>query len=209
VPTSPRLRGFARQLASAAPPSAECKRLLAQLRERCPGLLPPDPLATGAVGPEIAVSREDVQKLLLEAARQGSASEVVWVQGDSELIVSVGKVTVALEPGLIVITIPVRCDQIDGANIVVPFAVGDAERPAGMIVATEGRPRGPALIVDAWGEALVAFAWDLLLTITTAVADVSGADVDGAGLIPAAITATRDGVRVLTMARHPFDRNMR
>ena len=163
----------------------------------------------GGRGPEIPVSREDLQKLLLEAARQGSASEVVWVQGDSELIVSVGKVAVALEPGLIVITIPVRCDQIDRANIVVPFAVGDAERPAGMIVATEDRPRGPALIVDAWGEALLAFAWDLVMTLTTAVADASGADVDGAGLIPAALTASSDGIRVLTMARHAFDRNMR
>ena len=34
----------------------------------------------------------------------------------------------------------------------------------------------------------------------------AGKDVDGAGLIPASLTATADGVRILTMARHTFDR---
>ena len=75
-----------------------------------------------------------------------------------------------------------------------------------MLVATEDRPRGPAIIVDAWGDALVAFAWDVLLTVATAVADASGNDTDGAGLIPAALTASPDGLRVLTMSRHAFDR---
>jgi hypothetical protein len=75
-----------------------------------------------------------------------------------------------------------------------------------MLVATEERPRGPAVIVDAWGDALVAFAWDVLLTVATAVADASGSDKDGAGLIPAALTASPEGLRILTMSRHGFDR---
>ena len=200
------LRGLARQLVSAAPPSAECKRLLQQLRDRCPNLLPPDPLPPGTVGAEIPLTKNDVQVLVLEAARHGTATEVVWTQGESELVVTVGKVAVAIDRGLVTVSIPVSSDQTGAALIVVPFAVGDDEHPAGMLVATEERPRGPAIIVDAWGDALVAFAWDVLLTVATAVADASGSDKDGAGLIPAALTASPDGLRVLTMSRHAFDR---
>jgi hypothetical protein len=38
------------------------------------------------------------------------------------------------------------------------------------------------------------------------IADATGRDVDGAGLIPVALRATDAGIAVLTMARHPFDR---
>jgi len=75
-----------------------------------------------------------------------------------------------------------------------------------MICTTEERPRGPAAIVDAWGDALIAFAWRLLLTVAARVAAQSGTDLDRAGLIPAAIRATKDGVVLLPMARHTFDR---
>ena len=204
-----RLHDLARQVVNVPPPSAECRRLLQQLRKRCPDLLPPDPLPSGSVGAEIPLTRADVQRLVLAAAQQGAGKEVVWTNGDSELVVTVGKVTVALDRGLVTVSIPVRCDQMTGAVVAVPFAVGDVDHPAGMIVAAEERPRGPALIVDAWGEALVAFAWKVLLTVATAVAEASGNDEDGAGLIPAALTASPDALRVLTMSRHAFDRNTR
>jgi hypothetical protein len=209
MPTDRPLRHVARQVINARPPTEACRRLLQQLRARCPTLLPPDPLPPGSVGAEVPLTRADVQRLVLSAASHRTGREVVWTSGDSELLVRAGKVTVVLDRGLITVNIPVSCDQINAAVVAVPFAVGDPEHPAGMIVATEERPRGPALIVDAWGEALLAFAWNVLLTVTTAVAEASGTDQDGAGLIPAALTATPDGLRVLTMARHTFDRNVR
>jgi hypothetical protein len=57
-----------------------------------------------------------------------------------------------------------------------------------------------------WGEALTALAWQALLGVSSALAAESGRDVDGAGLIPVALTATKDGLQILTMARHAFDR---
>jgi hypothetical protein len=75
-----------------------------------------------------------------------------------------------------------------------------------MLVATEETPRGPDAIITVWSESLIAFAWKTLLTVVTQVAAATGKDQDGAGLIPAALTATPDGVRILTMARHSFDR---
>ena len=52
-----RLRELAREAirvrttrATSREPSEQCKRLLAQLRKNCPGLIPPDPLRAGELG---------------------------------------------------------------------------------------------------------------------------------------------------------------
>ena len=123
-----------------------------------------------------------------------------------ELLVIVAKVQVRIDRGVIVVVIPVSCDQTPEAAIEVGFAVGDDSRPAGMLAVAEDRPRGPAAVVDLWGDALTGFAWQVVLSVTTGVANATGEDVDRAPLVPAAITASPNGLRVLTMARHTFDR---
>ena len=90
----------------------------------------------------------------------------------------------------------------------VRFAVGSDALPAGLLASTDQRPFGPPEIVDVWGEALIAFAWQMVLTTMTKLADAAGRDVDGAGLIPASLRATDAGIAVLTMARHSFDRRV-
>jgi hypothetical protein len=134
---------------------------------------------------------------------------VVWSLGGSELIVIVAKVQVRVDRGIVVLVIPVSCDQIPGAAIEVGFAVGDDSRPAGLLAVTEDRPRGPAAVVDLWGDALTGYAWQVMLSVTTGLAGATGEDDDRAPLVPAAITASPDGLRVLTMARHTFDRVVR
>ena len=193
--------------------SDECARLLKQLQTRCPGVLPAKPLEPGAVGPEIPLSHDEVQKLASVAAITAAglpmgadAGQVVWSQGGNELLVMLAKVAIHVDHGIALVDIPVSCDQQAEGRITVAFAVGDDRRPAGMLAVTEDRPRGPRIVVDVWGESLTAFAWQVLLTVSTAVAGSAGDDVDGAPLIPAGLTATGDGLRILTMARHPFDR---
>lgn len=191
---------------AAAPVTEECRRLLALLRQRCPGLVPPDPLNHGSVGPELTLKREEVSRLVTAAALDGGPTAVVWARDDSELIVHVGKVSVQLGAGLVLVTIPVQCTEARTALVQVPFAVGDDKRPAGLLVATEERPRGPAAVVDVWGDALAAFAWKALLAMAAGVSAAAGTDESGAGLIPAALTANADVLRVQTMARFAFDR---
>jgi hypothetical protein len=140
------------------------------------------------------------------AATASGQREIVWVDGDNELFVLAARVKVTLDEGIVLITIPVRCDEVGAASVEVPFAVGAERHPAGMLAATEDRPRGPDAIVDVWGEALIAFAWEVLLSMAFGVADVSGTDDDGAGLIPLALVSSRETLRVATIARHPFDR---
>jgi hypothetical protein len=182
------------------------KSLLKAITRRSPQLASPDPLPPGAVGPELLLAAADVQRLLTAAAMEGNQGMQVWGEDDSELLVHTDKVRVELDDGLVVITTPVFCDQTGDALIQVPFAVGGKEQPAGMVIATEERPRGPAQIVDLWGEALTAFAWRILMAVTTKIAFESGVDQDREGLIPASLTASREGLSILTMARHTFDR---
>lgn len=193
--------------------SDECARLLKQLQTRCPGVLPDKPLEPGAVGPEIPLSHDELQKLASVAVVTAAglptgtdAGQVVWSQGGNELLVILAKVAVHVDHGIALVDIPVSCDQEADGHITVAFAVGDDHRPAGMLAVTEDRPRGPRVVVDVWGESLTAFAWQVLLTVSTAVAGSAGEDVDGAPLIPVGLAATGEGLRILTMARHAFDR---
>jgi hypothetical protein len=192
--------------AAAGPPSDECKRLLAELRKRCPGLIPPDPLGAGQVGPEIPIDPKSAVALVQSALKPARGETILLRDGDNELLVDVAKIDLRFADGLIIVAIPVRCDQVRRAIVQVPFAVGSAKRPAGLIAATESAPRGPVLVTEIWGEALTALAWQALVGVAAALAAESGRDVDSAGLIPVGLRATENGLQILTMARHAFDR---
>ena len=200
---------------SFAPPITEFARtpiatlideLLTQRAGGTTPLAPPKPLPAGTVGTLVPVPAQSFQQIFTAVATQGNQGSQIWVQDGSELMVMTGKATATLDDGIVLITIPVSCDQAQGVSIQVAFAVGGGNQPAGMVAATEDRPRGPAVIVDVWGDALMAFAWRVLMTVATRVAGQSGVDEDGAGLVPIAMTATKDGLSVLPIARHTFDR---
>lgn len=175
-----------------------------------------DDVTKGAIGPgELApvvrVDPNSAAKLVLVAARIAAgffrptrSTSVVWVEGDSELAVDIGAVRIALDVGRVDLTLPVRCDQTGPAEVVVTFAVGRPDRPAGVYAATARRPTGPQLIVDAWGDALVAFAWDILLTLAAQLAGARGKDARGNLLIPAEMAVTRDALVVAPMGRFRF-----
>jgi hypothetical protein len=199
--------------------SAECKRLLEIIRRECPGLVPPDPLDPGGLAPELAVDPRTTQELVTTAALFATGllgddgrprgDAVVWAEHDRELLVRVAKIRVRLASGVVAVTIPVQCDEVGDADVHVTFAVGSPDRPAGLIVATEERPRGPRIVVDLWGDALVAFAWRVLLDVAAHAAFAVGSDKDGQRLIPAALSADKDALTVLPQARHGFDRVIR
>ena len=177
------------------------------MRKRCPGLIRGDPLPPGTVGPEVPVDLGAVRRLAAVAAVDNGEGTIVWVSGDNELVVLAAKVDMRLASGLVVVRIPVECEQIPAAVMIeVAFATGDEKRPAGMVLATESRPRGPAAVVDVWRDALVAYALQVVVRVTNGVAGAAGVDTDGAPLVSAGLVATTDGVRVKTLARHAFDR---
>lgn len=195
--------------------SDECRRLLSQLRQRCPDALPAEPVTAGTVVPAIHITPDQALKLFPPAAAvaagidrfaRSSRQPVKWREGDCELIVLPFDVSVRTADGVIAVSIPVFTDQTDKSMVHVSFVVGDPKRPAGLVAATDSRPTGPAAIVDTWGDALVAFAWHVVIEVATTIAGEVGRDVDGSRLVPVAIGASPDGLFVVPMARHAFDR---
>lgn len=171
----------------------------------------PEPIPEGTVLEPLIVTSEDVSRLSVEAAKRAAGlirptkrTEVVWVNGDSQLAVSVGTVRVETGPASVVVSLPVRCDQTGPTEVHVTFAVGEPGRPAGLYAATQRRPRGPALIIDTWGEAIVAFAWKMVLELLTGLAGAVGKDTRGKRLVPVELEATDHGLAIVPMARHRF-----
>jgi hypothetical protein len=196
--------------------SAECQKLLDTVRKRCPGLLPDDPVKPGTVVDDVALKPAEAAALFPAAAALAAGVDqpgadrttaVLWREGDLELLVQPAGVTARFGTGMVVVTIPVSCDQTGATEVHVTFVVGDQKRPAGMLATTEQRPRGPAVIVDAWGDSLVAYAWHVVVEVMTNVAGAAGRDLDGSRLVPVGVAVSGDEVRVTPMARHPFDRS--
>lgn len=168
-------------------------------------------MAEGRVAPGIFIGEAEAQKLLPIAARRASGlvrptrrTEVIWVEGDSEIAVSLDALKLRFGEGLVIVTLTVRTDQTGAAPVLVHFACGSPGRPAGLYAAAQRRPKGPELIVTAWGDALVAFAWQCLIGLVTGVANATGKDQRGNLLVPVEMIATARGLEVLPMARHRF-----
>jgi len=188
----------------------ECARLLAQVRRQCPGLLPEEPLAAGKVAQPVEVDHDSARRVfrlgLRAAAGIRRSDSVLWRKGDIQLLVHVSRVEIGLDDGSITVNIPVECDETGRTEVTVVFAVGSSRRAAGVLAATEDRPRGPVPIVTLWSEELVALAWRGVMEGVVGLAGATGADEDGAALIPATFAVTADRVAVQPMARLAFDR---
>jgi hypothetical protein len=171
----------------------------------------PARLTAGDVGAPVRLDEVQASALLQVAARRAAGlvrptkhTEVLWVDGDRQLAVSLVGLNVKAADGLLTIRLPVRCDQVEAAAVEILFAVGAREAPAGLFASTFRRPNGPAAVVDAWGEALVAFAWQCLLGLVSGVAGAVGKDNRGNVLVPVELTASARSVEIVPMARHRF-----
>jgi hypothetical protein len=168
-------------------------------------------MAPGEVTEPIFVEAGKVSELLRVAARRASGmfqpndhNEVVWVDGANELAVNLIDLHATMDDGMVIIHLPVRCDQVQSDVVDVPFAVGSPDRPAGLFASTYRRPNGAELVVTVWGQALVAFAWQCLLGLTTGIAGATGKDDRGNVLVPVEVTVNKSGMQIFPMARHRF-----
>ncbi len=173
-------------------------------------LAPERALADGEVGDRVHLDPKTATRLMrveaLRAAglfRPTTRTEIAWVDGENQLAVVVAELDLELADGLVAVVVPVRCDQAHG-RVRVVFAVGSPDRPRGLYAATQTRPRGPQLVVDTWGEALVAFGWQCLLGLVTGMAGATGKDRRGNLMVPVEVAANADGLFVVPMGRHRF-----
>ena len=208
------------------PLAAENQRIVARLRPFDPQRFRLEPLKAGAPAADVRVPAREAAQLARRAARlvgglpggvvgavaggvgtDGRPGDtLLWQRGGNSLLVLPDQLALRLGDGVLAFSVPVQCDQSEAVEVHVSFVVGDPKRPAGLMAVTEERPRGPAVVVDTWGEAIVAFCWHVVLQVATSLAAEAGLDDDGAALIPVALYATPDALVVTPMARHAFDR---
>jgi len=180
-------------------------------KEEAPGGGPPIP--PGGVAPPVSVPAGTVAHLTQAAlgnayVRPGQAppAEVIWQDSDGEVLVHIDRTRLAVHPGLILVALTLETDETGPGELVVPFAVGTPDSPAGLLAVSEMRPRGPQALVDRWGQSVIAAAWLALLDVAHGLALNSGVDQDGARLIPGAIATDGNQLTVIPQARHPGDR---
>lgn len=105
---------------------AERRRLLAELRRCCPGVLPGAPLPPGEFAPQLPVRGADLSALVTTATREAAAGRplvvadqlpgiVVWEDGAEALLLDLDTIRVRLDEGMVVVRVDVRCDQVRGA----------------------------------------------------------------------------------------------
>lgn len=173
---------------------------------------PPDAsMAAGEIAEPIFATAREGNELLSIAAKRAvglfrptKRTEVVWVNADSQLAVGLVGLDLETSDGFMTVSIPVRCDQVGSATVEVTFATGRERSPAGLFAATHRRPVGPALVVEVWGEHLVAFAWQCVLGLLSGLSGAAGKDGRGNVLVPAELTVNSDGLQIVPMARHRF-----
>lgn len=200
--------------AALSPPTERAARAIRAAPER-PGVRPDGGLFPGgripvfnigATAKEVSLSRPRLEAMLRAALALTESPSVVWVRGDSELAVHCDRARVALGTGTVVVGVRVECDQSGPAEITVPLAVGSPDLAAGMVMATPSRPDGPALLVEQWGEVVVAAVYRAVLDVVSAVAATAGVDRDGKPLLPGAVSTDGNVLTVVPQARHAIDR---
>jgi hypothetical protein len=170
-------------------------------------------LKPGEGSQSLTVPAAKIKKLMPEVGRlvadlpRGASGDVVWTRGTSELLVHTDKVQLTCTVGLIRVSFPVACDQLEGGpdkpvNVTVPFAVGTKERTAGLVMTTYDIVSGPAEVTEIWSDAITAFAWECVLELSRRLSAEVGVDARGRSLIPGSLTATAGKLLIQPVARH-------
>jgi hypothetical protein len=193
------------------PVDAEFTRFVESERRARRLARPVRPVAEGEVFDAVRIAPKQGTELMRVASRRAAGffrptkrTEVVWVEGENELAVGIAGIEVKLADGLMRVLIPVRCDQTGPATVEALFATGSPTVPGGLYAATPRRPNGPPAVIDAWGDALVAFAWQCVLGLVTGIAAAVGKDTRGNLLVPVELSVSARGIEILPMARHRF-----
>ncbi len=90
---------------------------------------------------------------------------VIWADGDSEVIVELARLRLALKPGLIVIELAMAEDEAGEAALVVPFRVGREPVDAVLLAVTEDLPRGNPVFSNRWGHITQTLLWEALQAV--------------------------------------------
>lgn len=188
----------------------KCEKLLAELRRRCPDLVPTAPLEQGEVNAPFNLREKDISQLTRAALMpEGEARTILWRKAGSEILFHPRKTRTEIRNGLIIVGIVLESVETKQSVLTVPFAVGTEQRLASTVMVTEQRPRGHALLVELWGDAVIAVAYEAVLQVISGMATAAGSDQLGQPLKPGAIIASKGELTVVPQAFHAIENSVR
>jgi hypothetical protein len=188
----------------------KCESMLAKLRRHCPDLAPSGPLQEGQVNPPFNLPDRDIAKLTRAAMTpENGARTILWRKAGSEVLFHPQKTRIEIRDGLIIVGIVLESVQTKVATLTVPFAVGTEQRLANTVMVTEERPRGPLLLVEIWGDTVIAAAYEAVLQVISGMATAAGSDQLGQPLKPGAVIAGKGGLTVVPQAFHALENAVR
>jgi hypothetical protein len=162
----------------------------------------------------IRIATTEVQRILNDVVRtvadlpRAASPLVVWSLPPDELAVDISTTTIDCGPGLLKFSVEVSYDEIDPATqssrirVTVPFGVGRAEKPRGLLMSTMSQVVAPPVLADRWSDSITAFCWEAMLEVASRIAAQAGVDRQKRPLIPGNIAAEKGLLIVQPMARH-------
>lgn len=162
--------------------------------------------APGGLGIARTIDDRQLTGLVRDAVGSG---RIRWLARGGEAVVLRDVTRAASRSGVVVVGMTLQTDQTGEQELTVPFAVGSATRDAGLLATTHRVPDGHVQLARAFGEAVVATAWQALLAVAVGVAAAAGTSTTGRTLQPALLRAAPGRLTVVPRApenRAPEDR---
>jgi|GEM_PF-2358810 len=117
------------------------------------------------------LASDDLRRALVRQLSGSAADALVWVDGDSEVVLYPDKTQLILRPGWLLIQLQFASDQTGNAPLTIPLAIGDSPATASVAAVTEETARGDALLAARWGSIAQEIVWDAVLRAGQTVLD--------------------------------------
>ncbi|MGA9965992.1 MAG: hypothetical protein WBQ10_12400 [Terriglobales bacterium] len=114
--------------------------------------------------------------------------KVIWVDKGDEVLVHLDSTQVRLLDGTLLFSVDLETDQTGRSPLVVTFAMGGANDPAGLVATTDEYPRGNGPLAARWGKGLQAALWASVLGLAQDHATERGLAARGIALAPGQLT---------------------
>lgn len=96
-----------------------------------------------------------------------ATDKVVWVDNGDEVLVHLDSMRTRVLDRMLLVSVELETDQTGRSPLVVAFALGGGDDPAGLVAVSDELPRGNPVLAARWGRALQAAVWASLIGLAS------------------------------------------
>jgi hypothetical protein len=94
---------------------------------------------------------------------RSAPQKVIWVDHGDEVLVHLDSVQTRILDRTLLVSVDLESDQTGRTPLVVAFALGNPNDPAGLVAVTDDLPRGNGLLASRWGRVVQDAIWASML----------------------------------------------